>query len=201
MRDRGRMEPVLLPKTLLLNSESADEFDAMREALASEIKPRGFVENMYVADISYMVWEILRLRRCKAVIVNAGFCAALGHLLTQVLRQPGQLNYSVKDQAEALAIRWFTDCEVKKEVAELLGQFGLDESAIEAEAMRQSCSDLALFDRMLASLESRRNKALRCIEEYRDGFARRVRESADRIVAANDVPRLEDASSRPSSAA
>ena len=201
MRDRGRMEPVLLPKTPLLNSESADEFDAMREALASEIKPRGFVENMYVADISYMVWEILRLRRCKAVIVNAGFCAALGHLLTQVLRQPGQLDYSVKDQAEALARRWFTDNEVKKEVAELLGQFGLDESAIEAEAMRQSCSDLALFDRMLASLESRRNKALRCIEEYRDGFARRVRESADRIVAANDVPRLEDASSRPSSAA
>src|SRR5580704_2655200 len=175
MRDRGRMEPVLLPKTPLLNSESADEFDAMREAFASEIKPRGFVENMYVADISYMVWEILRLRRCKAVIVNAGFCAALGHLLTQVLRQPGQLNYSVKDQAEALAIRWFTDYEVKKEVAELLGQFGLDESAIEAEAMRRSCSDLALFDRMLASLEARRNKALRCIQEYRDGFARRVR--------------------------
>jgi hypothetical protein len=191
----------LLPTAPLLNSESVDEFEAMHEALASEIKPRGFIENMYVADISCIVWEILRLRRCKAVIINAGFCRALGHLLTQVLRPPGQLDYSIKHEAEALALRWFSDQEAKKQVAELLGRFGLDESAIEAEAMRQSCSDLALFDRMLASLESRRDKALRRIGEYRDGFARQLRDSADRIVEADEVRRIEDGSSKPSSAA
>jgi hypothetical protein len=100
----------------------------------------------------------------------------------------------VKDKAEALALGWFSDQGVKMQVAEILNQFGLDESAIEAEAVRSSSSDLELFDRMLASLESRRDKALRCIGEYRDGFAKRLRESADRIVEANRVLRLEDKS-------
>src|SRR5262249_55774752 len=43
----------------------------------------------------------------------------------------------------------------------------IDESAIEAEAVRRSSSDLELLDRMLTSLESRRDKALGCVAEYR----------------------------------
>ena len=67
----------LLPKVPLLITESADEFDALRDAFEREIKPRGIVEQMYVPDISSIVWEILRLRRCKVVIINAAFRSAL----------------------------------------------------------------------------------------------------------------------------
>jgi hypothetical protein len=195
MSGQEHNELALLPKRAVLNSESADEFAAIHQALVREIKPRGFVEHMYVDDINFILWEILRLRRCKAVIINAGFRGALVHLLMQCLRQPGQLDYIVKDKAEALALGWFSDQDVKNQVAEILDQFGLDESAIEAEAVRRSSSDLELFDRMLTSLESRRNRALRCIGEYRDGLARRLRESADRIIEAKGVLRLEDKSS------
>ena len=77
---------------------------------------------------------------------------------------------------------------------ELLHRFGLDDSAIEAEAVRQCAIDVERIDRLLASLESRRNKALRCIREYRDGFARRASERTDKIIEAQAIPRLEDAS-------
>ena len=58
-------ELTLLPKLPLLTTESADEFDALCDAFEQEIKPRGIIEQMYVHDICSIVWEILRLRRCK----------------------------------------------------------------------------------------------------------------------------------------
>jgi hypothetical protein len=196
-----RNELTLLPKLPLLITEAADEFDALRDAFEQEIKPRGIIEHMYVHDISSIVWEILRLRRCKVVIINSAFRSALQNLLKQLLRQPGEDEYEVEDEAEALAQAWFTDQEAKKQVSEILARFDLDESAIEAEAIRSSSSDLELLDRMLTSLESRRNKALGCVAEYRASLAHRLREGADRIIDAKGVLRLEDAASNRSTAA
>jgi hypothetical protein len=197
---RRRNELALLPKLPLLITESADEFDALRDAFEREIKPRGIIEQMYVHDISAIVWEILRLRRCKVIIINSAFRSALENLLVQ-LRQPGQQDFQARDPARELAQAWFTDKEAKNQVSELLSRFDLDESAIEAEAIRKSSSDLELLDGMLASLETRRNKALGCVAEYRASLAHQLRESADRIIDGKDVLRLEDAASERSTAA
>src|SRR6266478_299783 len=144
---RRRNELALLPKLPLLITESADEFDALRDAFEQEIKPRGIIEQMYVHDIGAIVWEILRLRRCKVVIINLALRSALQSLLKQLLRQPGQYEYEVEDEAQTLAQSWFTDQEAKKQVSEVLSRFDLDESAIEAEAIRRSSADLELLDR------------------------------------------------------
>jgi hypothetical protein len=141
---RRRNELALLPKLPLLITESADEFDALRDAFEREIKPRGIIEQMYVHDISAIVWEILRLRRCKVIIINSAFRSALENLLVQ-LRQPGQQEFQARDPARELAHAWFTDKEAQKQVSETLSRFDLDESAIEAEAsgsrpLTSSCS-------------------------------------------------------------
>src|SRR5262245_34150152 len=190
----------LLPKLPLLITESADEFDALRDAFEQEIKPRGIIEQMYVHDISAIVWEILRLRRCKVVIINAAFRRALENLLVE-LREPGLKDYEMRDKARKLAHAWFTDKEAQKRVSETLGRFNLDESAVEAEAIRASSSDLELLDRMLTSLELRRNKALCCVAEYRASLAHQRRESADRIIDGKRVLQLEDAAGARSTAA
>src|SRR5215469_3746032 len=189
---RRRNELTLLPKLPLLITEAADEFDALRDAFEQEIKPRGIIEHMYVHDISSIVWEILRLRRCKVVIINSAFRGALEHLLVQLLKQPGQSDYHVRDEAQTLAQSWFTDQEAKKQVSEILSRFDLDESAIEAEAIRGSSADLELLDRMLTSLETRRNKALGCVAQYRASLAHQLRENSDRIIDGKGVLRLED---------
>ena len=194
-------ELTLLPKLPLLITESADEFDAVLDAFEQEIEPRGIIEEMYVHDICAIVWEILRLRRCKVVIINSAFRRALQNLLAQLLRQPGQHEYDVKDEAQTLAHAWFTDQGAKKQVSEILNRFKLDEFSIEAEAIRGSSADLELLDQMLASLESRRNKALGCVAEYRASLAHQLRESADRIIDGKGVLRLEDAASERSTAA
>jgi hypothetical protein len=198
---RRRNELTLLPKLPLLITESADEFDALRDAFEQEIKPRGIIERIYVHDISAIVWEILRLRRCKVVIINSAFRSALEHLLVQLLKQPGQYEYEVEDEVQTLAQSWFTDQEAKKQVSEILSRFDLDESAIEAEAIRGSSADLELLDRMLTSLETRRNKALGCVAEYRASLAHQLRESADRIIDGKGILRLEDTASERSTAA
>jgi hypothetical protein len=196
-----RNELALLPKLPLLITESADEFDAIRDAFEREIKPRGIIEQMYVHDISCIVWEILRLRRCKVVIINSAFRKALPNLLKELLREPGEHGFYPSNETEALALAWFTDHAAKKEVSEILSRFELDESAIEAEAIRSSSEDLELLDRMLTSLESRRNKALGCVAEYRANLAHQLRESADRIIDGKGVLPLEHASSKRSTAA
>ena len=198
---RRRNELTLLPKSPLLITESADEFDALRDAFEQEVKPKGIIEQMYVHDICAIVWEILRLRRCKVIVINSAFRSALEHLLVQLLKRPGQYDHEVERKAQALAQSWFTDQEAKKEVSETLSRFDLDESAIEAEAIRRSSADLELLDRMLTSLESRRNKALGCVAEYRASLAHQLRESADRIIDGKGILRLEDTASERSTAA
>ena len=196
-----RNELALLPKLPLLITESAEEFDALCDAFEREIKPRGIIEHMYVHDICSIVWEILRLRRCKVVIINSAFRSALQHLLMQLLKGPGEYDYEVENQAQALAQSWFTDQEAKKQVSETLSRFDLDESAIEGEAIWRSSSDLELLDRILTSLESRRTKALACVAEYRASLAHQLRESADRIIDGKGVLRLEHPSSKGPTAA
>jgi hypothetical protein len=138
-----------------------------------------------------------------------GLPQRIERVLLQFLKEPGHYDYDVEDsddydvedRAQALAGPWFTDKEAKKQVSEILSEFKLDESAIEAEAIRRSSSDLELLDRMLTSLESRRNKALGCIAEYRASLAHQLRESAGRIIDGKDVLQLEHPSNKRSTAA
>ena len=198
---RRRNELALLPKLPLLITESADEFDALRDAFDQEIKPRGIIEQMYVHEICCIVSEILRLRRGKAAIINAAFRDALVHLLTECLETPGLLRpLDLDDQVQTLALAWFKNEQGKKRVAKTLNESGFDEYAIEGEAIRRSSSALELLNRMLASLEARRDKALRCIGEYRDGWGRQLRELSDRMIEGQNVPELVHASSEESAA-
>ena len=144
-------------------------------ALRQEIEPRGIVEHMYVSETASIVSEILRFRRCKAAIINAAYCAALKNLLSRELN----VDYQT---AEQLAQGWFTDDASKKQVAEILRQRQLDNSAIEAEAIRSLASELEMLDRMLTSLEGRRNRTIRFIAEYRESFAKKVRDGSDRLI-------------------
>jgi hypothetical protein len=190
----GSNKLALLPNTPLLISESEDEFEALRSNLIEEINPRGIIEHMCVADIAEIVWESRRLHRCKAVMINMHYSAALKSLLRNVL-VGDVVDY---DHAEVLAQTWFADKKAKKEVAEILRRFHLDESAIEAQAIKSVASELEILDKRLMSLETRRNRAIRNIAEYRESFARKVRESSGRIIEADSVVRLENLSGQKS---
>jgi hypothetical protein len=193
MANRLPAQPAILPTAPLLMTESKDEFKRIRDALADEINPRGILEQMYVGDIAYLVWEVLRLRRSKAGIINAAFRKALERVLEQCLREQGRLDARI--EADLLAHKWFTDPRAKKEVAEVLKSFELDETAIEGEAIRKSADDLERIDRLMTSAEARRDKALVCIAQYRGDFGALLRASSNRLVG-EKVQQLENAASK-----
>ena len=127
-------------------------------------------------------------------MINMHYSAALKSLLRNVL-VGDVVDY---DHAGVLAHTWFTDKRAKKEVAEMLRRFHLDKSAIEAQAIRSVASELKILDKRLMSLEARRNRAIRNIAEYRESFARKVRESSGRIIEGDLVIRLENPSGQKS---
>jgi hypothetical protein len=193
-------ELTLLPKLPLLITESADEFDALHDAFEQEIKPRGIIERIYVHDISGIVWEILRMRRCKVVIINLALRSALQSLLRQLLRQPGQYEYDVEDEAQTLAQSWFTVQEAKKQVSEILSRFDstslpLKRKPSGSRPRTSSCSTgcWPLWRHVATRLG--------CVAEYRASLAQQLRESADRIIDGKGILRLEDTASERSTAA
>ena len=184
----GALALISMPALLL--SESADEFNSLAAALAEEIKPRGIIEQMHVAETTKLVWETLRLHRCKAAMINTAFCPAVENLLERLWKEPGEP--TPYEESQELAFAWFTDPKAKEKVAEILGRFHLDETAIEAEAIKSLMPELEALDRMLMTLEVRRNRALRGIAEYRVSFAKRVQQGSDRIIEAESFLRLTD---------
>ena len=177
----------------LLITESADEFAALLAALQQEIRPTGIIEQIYLHDLAAIVWEIQRMRRYRTEIVNNAFRAALQSLLTRLLPIP-YIRDRVESEKKAaeLAHAWFTKKNGKKDVLAILRRFNLDQSAIEAEAVRQAWPDLELADKMQTSLRSRFDRTLRSVADYRDSLARRMRQSSERILNNDEVPRLAD---------
>ena len=185
----------------MLITESQETFDRIRNALDQEIKPRGILEQIYVEDIAYLTWEVLRLRRSKAAIVNLAFRAALKDLIVQLLREPGQSEYQLGDKPDELARDWFSDPKIKKQIVDLLREFDLDESAIEAEAIRKSADDLERIDRLMASAEVRRDKALVCVAQYRGDFGALLRDGSNRLIKNESLQLEHDLSEEQKSAA
>ena len=163
----------LLPAAPLLATEDRGEYEDIYKAFKREIKPRGVIEQMYFEDFVHLTWEILRLRRCKVAIINLNiydaFCKVVGRTFTF-------------DDFDDAFRAWLVDPEVKKQVSEILAESQLDESAVEAEAMRLSLDDVERFERLLAVQELRRDKALRIIGEYQIAFAEKLRQNSERII-------------------
>jgi hypothetical protein len=189
MTARSDIASHLFSKTPLLITESRDDFAALKAALTSEIKPRGIVGQLYLADTTTLFWEISRLRRCKVAIINTAFPGAVWGIVDRLLHHP-QVGTAERKWVDAVSRDWFSKPEARKEVLELLNKFHLDESAIEAEAIRKRFSELEMLDRMLTMLELRLNKALRSIADYRDSFATQVREVSNRVIEGDPVIRL-----------
>jgi hypothetical protein len=130
---------------------------------SSVARLRGIVEKSFVADIAHLVWEKRRLLRSKTAILDITSKDAVRRILCSFTDVD-------RDWAEAASAVWLTHAGFREDIIEKLEASGLDESAIEAEAMRWVPSDLEMLDRKIASLEMRIRNVLRAIADYRETF-------------------------------
>lgn len=89
-----RLSPVLI-------TESAEEFERLHDAFRHELKPRGAIEYLWLADIAEKAWEIRRLRSVKVNLINCSFRDGLKALLMQVSERP---DYKFRDETDRLAM-------------------------------------------------------------------------------------------------
>ena len=184
-----------MPKSLTLNhlfGASPDELAKVREFVFKDINPIGAVEEIYAEDVVVNTCEIRLIRRLKTTTVTSARLEALRQLLEQLLSREDfdgdHLAYG--HAAEDLAPKWFTDKKTRAFVAKLLRKYGLDESAIDAAAMRLCGDDLEQLDRRLTLVEIRRDKALRFIYEYRQSLGRNFRRTGPCLEHEEIAPQL-----------
>src|SRR4051794_39425613 len=101
-----RPTPALWPKPSFLPSERAADFDALLQAFTRQINPQGMIEEMYVNDIVCIVWDMLRYRRSKPMIIQFAFPAAIKKVVEATMSN-GMLDLSTSSRAEHLAAGWF----------------------------------------------------------------------------------------------
>ena len=178
-----RARLVLNTSPFVLPTESEEKFDDARCSIFAAIKPRDRIEQMYADDISSSDWQRLRLRRSANAIIKLALPESLFVLLSQ------QLDVE-RSHAQKLVAAWSNgDPGAKAEVLSILGEHGLDGSAIEAGAIIASLPNLAAIEQLLASNASRRDKGLSGIAFWREMEARQAQNVANQ----NKVAQIEHA--------
>ena len=113
----------------VLPTESAAQLESEQLAFEKVLKPRDKIEQMYVEDLAYHDWKMSERRRIAFAILKAAQTDALFDLLVR------QLEACDSAKAQILVERWAKgDSDAKLEVSKILNMYGLDETAIEADA-------------------------------------------------------------------
>ncbi|MBR1190358.1 hypothetical protein [Bradyrhizobium sp. AUGA SZCCT0160] len=150
----------------------------MAAAMLAYIKPNSILEEILSDDVIDSTWHIIRLQRNRTALINIAYREAIVNLLHAEL--------SVADEVKAprLADGWFATKTGKDEVMEILAGFHLDETAIEAEAIKSLGPGLETWDRMVSSQEERRQKTLDTLRKVQASIANRAREVSQSLIDA-----------------
>jgi hypothetical protein len=68
----------------LLITESRKDYQRLVAELEQAVKPCNAVEQLFINDLAYQSWEIMRLRRAKTAIINLAVREALNDLIKQL---------------------------------------------------------------------------------------------------------------------
>ena len=171
----------LFARRPLVLGEVEAEYDEFLSRVTRAVKPTDTIETLWVKDVVDLMWEAQRYRRVKAgLLMQVGRQALTEHLT------------KVKGAGHVEGVRRFTVAELVtayvegdsiavEEVTRILRSRGLDTDMLMAQVLTERLEHIERIDRLIASADARRNRALSEIDRRRDAFARRLR------VAANDV--------------
>jgi hypothetical protein len=176
-----------IPLVPLLITESEEEFKRIRQALYEELGPVGIIEQMYVDEFADIVWEILRLKRCKAGVTNLKFHDESARLLGRLI-----------NVGPDIARDWISDPDIAKEVEKRLAEYKLDGSVVIADAIKAASYELELIESLIVSAEKRRDTTLARIAHYRGELGIILRRASDRLIESKvvELPRPAQKKSR-----
>lgn len=166
----------LLRRPLLLSGEEKADYDALLAAVSNVVKPDDVVDDMLTTDAVYHQWNLLRLRRLSAGLINATKTEALRIVLTPLVADDNGFD------EERLALRFTRgEHDATKTVDELLESAELTFDAVMGEAMELKIDEIERFDRMAIAAQACRDAALREIERRHLVLGQNLRRAFDEV--------------------
>jgi hypothetical protein len=161
----------------LIPGEVASDYEQLLTAVINVMKPVDFLETMWTRDIVDLQWDIIRFRRIKADVITYFY---EGRCLERSLR------------AE-ISEREFRAKATKKEIASYEARC-LEKSAqigeeTRAKLLKNDIASVVAFridaleriDRMVMTMEARRNAAYHEAERHRIGLGERLRHATEQV--------------------
>jgi hypothetical protein len=165
---------VAIASAPLLPGEKQPDYDEVALRIVRAAKPRDAIEEFLIRDVVDLTWEILRLRRVKAGILRASAGDGVNWVLVGV-------GHPYKER-DTLRHGWLAgDKRARTKVEAILTKAGMTIDEVTAKTLESKLDSFERLDRMLASLEARRNNALREIDRHRAALGGGGRQSIEEI--------------------
>ncbi len=167
----------IAPAPLLPGEKEAD-YANLVERVVCAAKPKDMIEELLTRDVIDLTWDVFRLRRAKVGILKASIHTGVEAVLDGLGHGPEfPFNHN-----GILAKKWATgDKGARKEVAAALDKAGLTIDEVAAKTLERKLDSFERLDRMLASVEARRNNALREIDRHREALGGAMCRSIEEI--------------------
>jgi len=161
-------DPVsIFGKPPILSDEDRGAYDALLGRILGAIKPADIFEEIWVREIAYHVWEVLRLQRLKASLLMATAYRGLKELLQA---------HSASLKVPKCCERWAqNDPAAIEEVNEMLANAGLTMDEVMAVTLANNMDHIERIHRMLIVEERRRDEALAELDRRRAKLAQNLR--------------------------
>jgi hypothetical protein len=157
----------------LFAGEDATAYDALLGRVSDVVKPADVLEEIWLQDVVELSWEVARLRRTKAELLNSSAHRGLRKVLD------GLLGWK---ESQDLTAQWAAKSpDAIKLVASSLSAAGMTMNTVMAQTLVASINEVERIDRLTAAAELRRNAMLREIADYRSGLAAQLRRATAEI--------------------
>ena len=186
----------------ILAHENLQAYELLVDRLYSENKPKDFIEESYLHNVAYWLWELWRWRRMKTCVVEAAVPAAMVWVLAVPRRQRLEhigdkevniaeiidppMSQEEKTELEELAANTKRELEEEKkrqdemermeEAKRRAADFKLTVDTITTRAFLEKLDTVERIDRMIIAAENRLNLAYREMDRYRRGLGSAWRE-------------------------
>lgn len=175
----------LLGSPTFAPSDNPANYSLIVKRMLESIRPKDFIERLFVRDLIDLTWEECRLRQIREALLAESRSAAVERLLYRKnLREvPEGAERIARAQAKEQFKDWTNDRAKQKEIEKDLNKHSQGEDqAILAASYSEIHKELESVKKSIAFAQQRRMALLREVEHRRE-FGQRARKASDEAVA------------------
>lgn len=192
-RKKTNIKDITFGMPTLLRGEDAKALHKLSDRINKTVKPVDALEEMWVADVVHLQWELQRLQESKAQLIHVKREEGIREVLTALIG-------GVK-AAGLLAGRKVGLDEAQENIERIFNAGEVTPKTIVAQTMVLYLDEIERLDRMILSAEVRRNNAIREIRFHRDALARNLRRACEEVEDAEFTEIPPSAEGHPTTAA